>query len=70
MGRILFLSAVAYLAFRYIARSNKKHEEIAARVGNTEVLSPAPKESAAASPAPVPQVLEQPSAAAEPHPRG
>ena len=70
MGRILFLSAVAYMAYRYIARSNKKHEEIAARVGNTEVLPPAPKESAAAITAPAPKVIDQPSVAAEPHPRG
>jgi hypothetical protein len=68
MGRILFLSAVAYLAYRYIGRSNKKHQEIAARVGTTEVLPPERKESAAIS-APAPKVIEQHSAAAEPHPR-
>jgi hypothetical protein len=30
MGRIIFLSAMALMAYRYIARSNKKHEGIAA----------------------------------------
>jgi hypothetical protein len=70
MGRILFLSAVAYLAYRYIGRSNKKHQEIAARLGNVEVLPPAPKESAALAPAPAnPLLIEQHSAAVEPHPR-
>jgi hypothetical protein len=68
MGRIIFLSAVAFLAFRYISRSNKKHEEIAARVGTTEVLPPERKESAAIA-APQPKVIEQ-SSAAEPHPKG
>ena len=69
MGRILFLSAVAFVAFRYIARSNKKHEEIAARVGTTELLPPERKESAAIA-APAATVIEQrPSAAVEPHPR-
>jgi hypothetical protein len=38
MGRILFLSAVAYLAYRYIGRSNKKAKEIAA--GTQEILPP------------------------------
>jgi hypothetical protein len=39
MGRILFLTAVAYLAYRYIGRSNKKARELAA--GEQEVLPPA-----------------------------
>jgi hypothetical protein len=69
MGRILFLSAVAFLAYRYIGRSNKKHEEIAAKLGNTEVLSPAPAPSAAAIAPAAPKRIEQHSAAAEPHPR-
>jgi hypothetical protein len=68
MGRILFLSAVAFLAYRYIARSNKKQEEIVARAGNTEVLPPVKKESAAVIVAPARGVIE-PSAAVEQHPR-
>ena len=67
MGRIIFLSAVAYMAYRYIARSNKKHAEIAAKIGTTEVLPPERKESAAIL-VPVPQVIEQRSAAVEPLP--
>jgi hypothetical protein len=68
MGRIIFLSAIAYVAFRYIARSNKKHEEIAGRVGTTEILPPERKETAAIA-GPTPKVIEQPSSAAvEPHP--
>ena len=39
MGRILFLSAVALVAYRYIARSNKA---IAAGKGGVEILPPAP----------------------------
>jgi hypothetical protein len=67
MGRFIFLSAVAYLAYRYIGRSNKKHAEIVAKIGNTEVLPPAPAESAAINAAPAPQKLVgHSSAAAEP----
>ena len=68
MGRILFLSAVAYLAYKYIGRSNKKHQEIAAQLGNTEVLPPAPKESATPAVSPATSLLiEQRSTAVEPH---
>ena len=42
MGRILFLSAVALVAYRYIARSNQRHQAIAAGKGEVEVLPPAP----------------------------
>jgi hypothetical protein len=70
MGRILFLSAMAYLAYRYIGRSNKKHEEIAANAGNTEVLPAASQPSAALAPAPqTAKLLTKSSAAAEPEPR-
>ena len=62
MGRIIFLSAVAYLAYRYIARSNKRHQQIAAGI---QALPPVPRESAALAPA-APKVLEQRSVAAEP----
>ena len=70
MGRILFLSAVAFMAYRYIGRSNKKHEEIAAKAGGAEMLPPAPKQSAALVAAPeVPKLLARRSVAAEPDPR-
>jgi hypothetical protein len=57
MGRIIFLSAVAYFAYKYIAQSNKKHQqlssprdsEVIATSGQTEVLPP---QSAAAEPEP------------------
>ena len=70
MGRILFLSAVAYLAYRYIGRSNAKHGAIASSAG-TDVLPPAPAESAALAPAaPVTAELSAPrSSAAEPDPQ-
>lgn len=67
MGRILFLSAVAYLAYRYIGRSNAKHGAIAS--GGTEVLPPARTESAALVPAAAPQLPAPTSAAAEPDPQ-
>ena len=70
MGRFIFLSAVAYLAYRYIGRSNQKHQEIASKVDGTEVLPPAAKPSAALVAAPeTPKLLTQRSAAAEPDPR-
>ena len=42
MGRILFLSAVALVAYRYIARSNQRHQAIAAGKSGVEILPPAP----------------------------
>lgn len=50
MGRILFLSAVAYLAYRYIGRSNQKHQQIASQNG-VEVLPPATTVAALPAPA-------------------
>ena len=71
MGRIIFLSAMAFVAFRYISRSNKRHEGIGAGTGGTEVLAPpvSPK-LVVASAVPVPAVKspEKPSVAAEPNP--
>ncbi|HYP14811.1 MAG TPA: hypothetical protein VEQ63_12860 [Bryobacteraceae bacterium] len=68
-GRVVFLSALAYVAFRYIARSNKKHQGITARVGTTEVLPPV-KESAAVAPATeAPSLTVTRSIAAEPDPQ-
>jgi hypothetical protein len=69
MGRIVFLSAVAYLAYRYISSSNKKHQEIAAKLGKTEVLTAVSKQSAALVPAVERPKVIQHSAAAEPEPR-
>ena len=70
MGRILFLSAVAYLAYRYIGKSNKAHEAIASSAGNTEVLPAAERESAALVPAAPMEIAVAPrSAAAEPDPQ-
>jgi len=69
MGRILFLSAVAYLAYRYISSSNKKHQEIAARLGKTEVLAAASRESAVVAAPERPKTIQQHSAAAEPEPQ-
>jgi hypothetical protein len=69
MGRIIFLSAVAFVAFKYIARSNKKHQEIAASMGNEQATMPATREPAALLPAgPAPKLLEHRSPAAEPDP--
>jgi len=38
MGRIFFLSAAAFLAYKYIARSNKRHEAIGSGEGSMEIL--------------------------------
>jgi hypothetical protein len=70
MGRILFLSAVAFLAFRYIGKSNKKHGEITAKADSSELLLEAAKEPAALITAPpAPKLLAPQSPAAEPDPR-
>lgn len=68
MGRILFLSAISYLAYRYITRSNKKaQKELALRHAAT---LPEPESHAelidAASAG---RLIESRSAAAEPDPR-
>lgn len=49
IGRVIFLSAAAFVAFRYIARSNKQHQDVAGRLGTTEVLPPVKTASPAAS---------------------
>lgn len=40
MGKVLFLSAMAYLAYRYIAKSNRKVREIADQAGTVQILPP------------------------------
>ena len=42
MGRILFLSAVAFMAYKYIARSNQRHQQSPSGESNVELLPPAP----------------------------
>ena len=43
MGRILFLSTVAFLAYRYISRSNQRHQSLPSGEKNgVEILPPAP----------------------------
>jgi len=61
MGRIFFLSAMAFLAYKYIARSNKQHQPLDAADKEVEVLPPAPPSMTTAQP--------QTSVAAEPEPR-
>lgn len=41
MGRIFFLSAMAFLAYKYIARSNKQHQPLESAKKEVEVLPPA-----------------------------
>jgi hypothetical protein len=41
MGRILFLSAVAFVAYRYIARSNQRHQQLPSGENTVELLPPA-----------------------------
>jgi hypothetical protein len=40
MGRILFLSAVALMAYKYNARTNQKHQPLGA--SNQDLLPPSP----------------------------
>ncbi|HYP08286.1 MAG TPA: hypothetical protein VER03_18780 [Bryobacteraceae bacterium] len=45
MGRIIFLTAVAFAAYRYISKSNQRHQAIAPgdnNEGSLEVLPAAP----------------------------
>ena len=69
MGRILFLSTVAFLAYRYISKSNQRHQSLPAgeKKGALEILPPAPTTSSLTSPS-TPAIR---SAATEPvpHPR-
>jgi hypothetical protein len=73
MGRILFLSAVALMAYKYIARSNQKHQPLGA--SNLDLLPPSPATSAAPAVRvsaverdPEPQLVAVGSRAVEPDP--
>jgi hypothetical protein len=52
MGRILFLSTVAFLAYRYISRSNLRHQSLppADKKEGIEILPPMPATASLASP--------------------
>jgi hypothetical protein len=51
MGRILFLSTVAFLAYRYIARSNQRHQSLpAGEKKGVEILPPVPATASVSSP--------------------
>jgi hypothetical protein len=62
MGRILFLSAVALVAYRYIVRSNLRHQPLNSGKGNVEILPPT-------TPAPRAAVSEARPAATEARPQ-
>ncbi len=55
MGRILFLSAVAFIAYKYIARSNQRHQQLPSADASAELLPPASSQS---SPAPTLSAVE------------
>jgi hypothetical protein len=68
IGRILFLTAAAFMAYRYVAQSNKKARELRERKPLQEILPPAVEDSATlvqAKPAAAALVV---SPAAEPDP--
>jgi hypothetical protein len=70
MGRILFLSAVALLAYKYIARSNQKHQSLDAPDQALDLLPPtttAVRPSASES-RPEPKLVVAGSRAVEPDP--
>ena len=42
MGRLIFLSTVAFIAYRYIARSNKQHQQLSPGENKSmDIISPA-----------------------------
>ncbi len=65
MGRILFLSAMAFVAYRYIAKSNKTHEAIGSGEGAADLLTP---KAILLPPATTSVTAELRSPAAEPDP--
>ena len=68
IGRILFLSAAAFLAYRYIGKSNRKAHELRQwKQGVQEILPPAVQESATVVQAPAKAAITT-SSAAEPDP--
>jgi hypothetical protein len=52
MGRILFLSTVAFLAYRYISKSNQRHQSLPAgeKKGAVELIPPSPATASVGSP--------------------
>jgi hypothetical protein len=40
MGKILFLSAMAFMAYRYITRTNRKAQQITEAQGTVQILPP------------------------------
>lgn len=51
MGRIVFLSAVAFLAYKYISRSNKRHQALTPGAeGALEILPPTPSTAKVTAP--------------------
>jgi hypothetical protein len=78
MGRILFLSAVAFMAYKYIARSNQRHQQLPEGATKVEVLPPptaasdaksTPKLSAVEPDRQAQKQLVTASSAVEPDPR-
>ena len=70
MVRLLFMSAVAFVAYKYIGRSNRKHQlTTTSQPGTLEILPPEPVSSARVISAPEqPKQIVARSAAAEPDP--
>ena len=71
MGRIFFLSAIAFVAYKYIARSNKQHQPLDAANKEVEVLPPAtitaPPQASVAEPQPKLVAAGSRAVEAEPH---
>jgi hypothetical protein len=59
IGRVLFLSFVAYASYWYIRRSNRRAQQISSRRGAVEILPPEPEDISSARPL-------EPGAEAEP----
>ena len=65
MGRIIFLTTVAFLAYRYISKSNQRHQSLPAgeKNGAVEVLPPTTAGTASlSSPAVTPSAATEPVA--------
>lgn len=68
IGKILFLSAAAFMAYRYISKSNQKARELTqGKQGMQEILPPVAEESARVVQRPVRAALPS-SSAVEPDP--
>ena len=63
MGRLIFLSTVAFIAYRYIARSNQQHQQLSpGEKKSTDIIPPA----AVNVPLSVPPASSLQSSASEP----